>query len=130
MKIDIQDMFDVLSEMLKRERAKKQMTLGKLIKTLEGFDPNSPVIGLYSPHSYRGYYSDLAFEELVGGSRPAWELLEECKSILGKTFEGYKGGEFVMDENTPVWIAYYGSTGEKLISIHEDGTCQAVSDDY
>jgi hypothetical protein len=65
------------------------------------------VTELREPHSYRGYYSDLAFE---GGTSQieAHELLASCKSAMGKVFTGYKGGDFMMGELTPLWVASYG----------------------
>lgn len=44
------------------ERSETQMTLGGMISALEAMPDNTKVTGLDSPHSYRGYYSDLAFE--------------------------------------------------------------------
>lgn len=89
------------------------MTLQKLIQLLEAA-PQGKIVpkGFTSPHSWRGVYAELAFEpaENVKVS----EMLADAKSALGKTFEGYKGGDFTMDENTEVHIADYGS-GEDLI---------------
>lgn len=89
------------------------MTLGDLIKALEKADPERVVpFGFSGPHSYRGIYADLAFE-------PAFDvtiahMLQAARSALGKTFTGYKGGEFLMDEDTDCWIAEYGHTGEYI----------------
>lgn len=35
------------------------------------------------------------------------DMLKECK---GKTFTGYKGGDYLMGKNTPIWVASYGSS--------------------
>lgn len=40
---------------------------------------DAEVANLNSAHSYRGYYSDLAFEQ-GEGTRPAADLLAECKA--------------------------------------------------
>ena len=83
---------------------------------------------LNSAHSYRGYYCDLAFE-LNDGMRLATELLTECKAAMGKTFGGYKGGDFVMDAQTPVWVVSYGCCGQKLITLHANGEMETAEDD-
>lgn len=90
------------------------MTLGELIEALERVQDKTQVVklGFGEPHSYRGYYDQLAFEPKEGVT--VGEMLKDAKASLGKTFSGYKGGDFQMDESTEVWIAHYGSTGESL----------------
>src|SRR3990167_10281820 len=90
------------------------MTLGELIKRLE-MEPPKKVIrsGFGSPHSYRGFYEDLAFVPMQEGISVE-VILKMAKDALGKTFQGYKGGDFKMDENTDVWLAEYGGLGEAL----------------
>lgn len=92
------------------------MQLGLLIKFLEKCDPNIVVpMGFSNPHSYRGYYQDLAFEPTENVTVKG--MLESAKSALGTTYTGYKGGEYLMDENCEVWLAQYGMTGEGLGEI-------------
>lgn len=110
-----------------RERVMR-WAVGKMIAALEKMPSDSEVINLIRPHSYRGYYCDLAFE-LGEGKRPAWGLLAECKSAIGKVFEGYKGGNYIMKESTPVWIAEYGCSGVKLIALYEGGEYETEDDD-
>lgn len=124
----LQAMLDGMFAQLQRERAETQMTLGKLIDALEEMPEGSEVANLNSAHSYRGYYSDLAFEQ-GEGTRPAADLLAECKSAMGKVFCGYKGGDFVMGALTPVWVAYYGSCGPKLMALHVGGEVETSEDD-
>jgi hypothetical protein len=89
------------------------MNLGELIKALEAADPNTVApIGLGRAHSYRGYYEDLAFEPKVNVS--VTEMLDEARGAMGRTFSGYKGGEYVMKEWTDVWLAPYGGEGEGI----------------
>ena len=91
----------------------RQLTLGEVIKTLEQYDPSCIVEkGFTYPHSYRGYYSELAFE--LEENTTVGKMLEACKSTMNRTFEGYKGGEFGYNEDTLCWIADYGRTGETL----------------
>ena len=104
----------------KKKRAEGQMTLGKLIEALEGLNPERKVVGLGQLDSYRGYYEDLAFgpDETP---RTVGDLLAECKKAMGRYFTGYKGGEFLMGEDTPLWVSAYGdASGLKLMRLHTE----------
>lgn len=112
---------DGLAEASRLQRSEIQVTLGELIDHLRTLGERSTVSfstggGPTKPHSYRGYYSDLAFEP-SGENVQAAKLLEDCVSILGSYFEGYKGGMFLMDEDTPVWCATYGDTGRPVVYL-------------
>jgi len=113
---------------LQKERSATQMTLGDLIKFLESADSPKEIKGLGDLDSYRGYYSDLAFEPAVE-TKTATELLEQCKSAMGKIFQGYKGGDYVMGETTPLWLANYGSCGPRIVSIGDDGVIRTAQED-
>lgn len=119
--MDIQALLNSMSAQWKQERAGTQMTLGKLIDSLKSLPAGAEVQNLMNPHSYRGYYSDLSFER-NSGTRLASELLADCENAVGKCFCGYKGGDYVMDEETPVWIADQGCCGLKIISLLANGT--------
>lgn len=112
-----------MSEQRAIERSRTQMTLGKMIEDLEKLPPDAEVVNLHDPHSYRGYYRDLAFE-LGVGTRPASALLEDCRKSLGQFYDGYKGGEFLMHVRTPVWVARWGHCGERLMGISPFVTSQ------
>lgn len=115
----MQDLIDTLSRGWRAERSLSQMTLGKLIAILSGLPKETKIDKICSPHSYRGYYSDLSFEK-GEGDQTVGELLSILQSeCLGKEFTGYKGGEFFMDEHTPLWIANYGCTGDKIMELKE-----------
>lgn len=126
--MNIQDLIDGMSAQWHRDRAETQMTLGNLIAALEAMPEGTEVANLNSAHSYRGYYSDLAFEH-NDGTRPAADLLAECKAAMGQVFCGYKGGDYVMDAMTPVWLASYGCCGQKLMALHAGGEVEAAEDD-
>lgn len=126
---DLQALLDGLRARLQRERAKTQMTLGKLIETLEAMPEGAQVANLRNPHSYRGYYEDLALEPSEG-LRPAEELLAECRAAMGKAFHGYKGGEYVMGERTPVWVSGYRDvSGLRLMALHPGGGVEAQEEE-
>ena len=89
------------------------MVLKDLIEWLEGCDAGIVLPhGFHRPHSYRGFYDELAFvpaENVTIGS-----MLECAREALGKTYTGYKGGCYKMGEYTNVWLAEWGSTGEPI----------------
>ena len=128
--MDIQAFLDGMSSRWQKERAESQMTLGKMIDALAAMPPDAKVSALSGAHSYRGYYSDLAFEPgNPGQTRKASELLADCRSAMGEVFEGYKGGEYQMGRNTPVWVSHYGDTGLKLMGFNPDGTLATAEDE-
>lgn len=91
-------------------------SLGDFIEDLQKFKPDTLVSNICNPHSYRGDYYQLAFEPKEG-KRKVSELLEECLDILGTELRGYKGGEFEMNVDVEVYIAYYGCCGERITNI-------------
>lgn len=106
----MQGLVDSIGEEHRKERASTQMTLGGLIEKLKSLPDDAIVYGFGSPDSYRGYYSDLAFDS-DGSRQSAYSLLVLCQlECMGHIFEGYKGGDYLMGENTPIWIASYGTT--------------------
>jgi hypothetical protein len=88
--------------------------LGQLIEALRAADQSliAP-FGFAEPMSYRGYYEDLAFQPAKNVSVAS--MLAHAESALGATFEGYKGGDFVMHEWTTCWIAGYSESGGDAI---------------
>lgn len=83
--------------------------------------------------SYRGIYAHLAIESAAGyrDDLPAhivergWRqngtavlLASAAHAAVGTVFEGYKGGEYTMTRDTPVWVAEEGSsTGWALLAV-------------
>lgn len=117
----IQAMVDGWSKAWQKERSKTQLTLGGLIALLRVLEPERKVAGLGNLDSYRGYYSDLAFEP-CGGQTTVAALLQECLDAMGKEFTGYKGGEYLMGESTPLWVSEYGTaSGERLMDLDASG---------
>lgn len=83
-------------------------------------------------HSWRGSYEELAICFDLGGyakrgpEQPRMnhkEFLTMLKDAIGKTFEGWKGGDFEMDRDTPVWVAgHHGDNCNTVITkITEEG---------
>jgi hypothetical protein len=124
---NVQTYIDGLSAQWQKERADTQMTLGKLIDRLAAMPPDAQVCKLSCPHSYRGYYTDLAFEPTTDHMTVA-DALVTCRAAMGEVLIGYKGGEFQMGRNTPVWIAEYGHCGKTFLAIRDDGTLELAED--
>jgi len=87
--------------------------LRQLIAALEQHDPNRVVKrGFDNPHSYRGFYDQLAFEPAEGVT--VGSMLACARGAVDRVFQGYKGGIYVMREHTDVWLANRGELGEPL----------------
>ena len=89
----------------------KQLTLMELNDLLEEAVKTFPegyVVknGFGEPGSYRGYYEQIAFEPEQNVLLE--KMLEEVMTSIGYSFEGYKGGTFLMGHATPVNISNWG----------------------
>ena len=118
----IQMLIDGMNAQASAERANDPngLTLGRWITLLESLPPHAPVAGLGEPMSYRGYYSDLALDVVADRRVDAAVLLAEARAAMGAVFEGYKGGDFPMHANSPVWVSGYGDTsGWRLAGLQE-----------
>lgn len=125
--MDIQALMDAISDGARTARKDYHVKLDDMagwIMALE--DKAIPVVLDYdrtksigSLGSYRGYYADLAFNP-SDTIETADKVLVRLKLAHGSTFEGYKGGDFLMEGDTPLWVAHYGSTGRAVIDMHLD----------
>ena len=91
------------------------MDLGELIKALEAEPDQGKVLplGLGHPDSYRGFYEQLEFNPVADVT--VGQVLADARSAVAATFQGWKGGEYVMGESTPCWLAYRGTgCGEEI----------------
>jgi hypothetical protein len=92
------------------------MVLKELIETLDKAAENDPdrvvPLGFGNPHSYRGFYEDLAFEPVRNTT--VRQMRDWAHEALGSTYAGWKGGEFTMGQYTNVWLAEQGRCGETI----------------
>lgn len=106
----------------------RQMTVRELISALSrknpdlsvtfGFDSCSPT----GFGSYRGYYEDLAITFDRFASCTVKQLLEMLEEAIGNTVEGYKGGTYLISDDTVVWAANYGTApGMAIVDVVEAG---------
>lgn len=122
--VDMQTLFDAVSEANRQGRSRYHLTLGAAIEKLNAMDGSIRVVcsdnqdeAPGAAMSYRGYYSDLAFAPSLDTVTAAG-FLAECANALGKTMEGYKGGDFLMGEDTPLWVSAYGvASGRAVMDI-------------
>jgi hypothetical protein len=99
----------------------QQMTVGDLIDELKRSPPeNSLVFDFcrYAPMgwgSYRGYYEDMALIPRKE-DRTVKDFLAEMKEAIGKKMTGYKGGDYVVQRATPVWVSEHGNADGTYVS--------------
>ena len=110
------ELISALQSVNDESRKEYHVTLGEMVDFLDRLNKdglishNDSYLIVDELNSYRGYYSDLAF--YVRKATPDEEpttvgtLLKDLKWTIGSTFQGYKGGEFPMTKNTPLWIEY------------------------
>jgi hypothetical protein len=97
-------------------------------------DSGTVPIVLYpgEPHSYRGYYEDITF---VPSTTPITvaDFIAALEDVIGKEFVGWKGGDYIMNENTSVWAAEEGSGGNMITGTELRGDTVillTMEDDY
>lgn len=129
--MDIKDVLHNAVSVQRTEALKtsSQLLLGELILKVEAvkdkglkvfFDfSNAHPAGL---RSWRGSYEELAIEYEVDGNPLTVEIfLQQLKDAVGSVFQGYKGGDFRMGKNTPVWAANYGDSGNAgVVDVAEE----------
>lgn len=112
-------------------KLKETLTLGQLITALEKQPPQNNVrfdfCGFVPTtlDSWRGRYQDLAVGFDANTSKTVEQFLAECKEAIGKQFIGYKGGEYIMRESTPVYVELYG-----MYHSPTTGITKVVGDEY
>lgn len=132
--MDMQNLVDAMNHMGKVTRADYHLTLGKAIDAFEKYPKDAPVVfdvggSPDDPHSYRGYYSDLAFEPTdpqVDEHKTVTEFLSELTESLNETFNGYKGGDFIMDKDTPLWMANWGECGRAIMGHYQEDSGRVI----
>jgi len=133
--MDIQKEFDNAKIIARQERLNRtnQLTLGELILKLEPItEKQEEIIKKYKHeativydfeylfptnlNSWRGSYEELALNfQSEGEELTVTKFLKLLKNTIGKTFYGYKGGDFIMNRHTPLWVANYGHSGSTAI---------------
>lgn len=105
----------------------KQMTLGELIDKLDEFPLQKLIsfvkteycVETYYPcgtSSYRGYCDEIAVK-YSSSAIDVGTFQRLLRQALYKTFSGYKGGEYKMTLDTPVWAAKDSSNCSNLAIV-------------
>lgn len=93
------------------------MTLIEIVERLKKEDPNRAVpLGWDEAMSWRGDYYQLAVNPAKSVTVGA--MIKVLEDAVGETFEGYKGGEFVMGKYTDVYLDQYGRSDGNRISYY------------
>lgn len=97
------------------------ISLGALIDALNEYAPDKQVYFDFcgvrpgAVASYRGYYDHLAISP-SDKPRTVRDLVDELAACVGKVFEGYKGGDFRMTRDTPMWVSPYGESHSTAVT--------------
>lgn len=92
------------------------MNIQELIKTLKQFHKEQSFAeGFSNPHSYRGDYYELGVEPTEDVT--VEDMILFLEGALGKTYRGYKGGDFTMHHGTDVYLAYEGCCGSIITGV-------------
>ena len=113
--------------MSETQNGAQPITLGALIEALRACTPTKTVVFDFCGHrpgsldSYRGYYDHLAFDPNGNETETVEQLLARLDEANGEVYEGYKGGDFLMGDDTPMWVAEYGTSGNTCVTGVFDG---------
>ena len=140
MSVDYQSIFSGLADAAKAKALEDQpiITLGELIAKLEQQDQSASLAvqfrgmlcALDDISSYRGYYSDLCLEPGDDRFGTVATALADLRESVGRTFTGYKGGEYKMTNRTIVWVDYYGAcsgVGVTGVQVNSEGVVVITS---
>jgi len=129
---------DVMKELRRIQRLsaieKGVMTLGEIIDALESVDQycnNGDIkevtydFGYFVPtdlDSWRGSYENLALGYNNDEAPLLTDLIERCKRADGATYMGWKGGDYLMTMDTPVYVSNPGEACDTgIIGVHDAG---------
>jgi len=128
------------SDITRYPQSDRHKTLNDLVNALLQVNPDSPLTFRYfgTPSlrfvSYRGYYQDLAVTSGETDVVTVNEFIFALHKAVGKTYVGWKGGDFVADFDSPIWVVYDASNvGEFVteVTVESDGSIiiESESDD-
>lgn len=97
----------------------KTLTLGEIIDKLEALPPTLSIRFNFCDFlpttfdSWRYNFSELALGYKQGNllESTVSKLLDLAKEAVDTSFQGYKGGDYIMTAQTSVWVANYGLSG-------------------
>lgn len=133
----------VEQDRIRRFKDNEQLSLGELIDKLKDcIDINKDNKKVVFDFEYafptglniwRGSYSELSINYSFNGYDNDYhyndkepleinEFIKLCQESIGKVYHGWKGGEYTMTEDTPLWVANSGNSGNTaVIDIFDNG---------
>lgn len=81
--------------------------------------PNEDMVPVRGLISWRGVYAQASVDWVAGGDAAVFVdvLLGQVAAALdGVPLQGYKGGDYVMDGETPVWADPYGMYNGRIVT--------------
>lgn len=119
--LTIEELISEIKEKVPSARTVEAVYLFDEPETIDDFQEMRRPIGWAGEvMSYRGYYDELAID-IESEPRTSCEIVGDLQDAIGKTFTGYKGGEYEMCKHTPVWVSRYGQCDQyAVIGVQED----------
>lgn len=120
------DLGTILQNAMASHRAEQmktspQLTIGELILMLESQDKKMKIVFDFEINgrvqvpcdlmSWRGSYCELGMDYGDRGYKNVGVFRKSLKDAIGKSYEGYKGGLFMMGKTTPIWVAHHSDCG-------------------
>lgn len=123
----MQDWVNAMNENMKIQSG-LEYNLGKLIDDLEPYKDEWLEMEFEDGtvpqefDSWRGSYCELMLTYTDKGSMNSYDFYRKAFNTNGSMFEGYKGGDFIMDLSCPIHKDFYGgASGDKVIGIEKRG---------
>lgn len=106
-------------------------TIGMLVSQLQAFYDEDPDCGIHlefawkdsdevfypgSIFSWRGVYHFASVEPDTYYTSLS-DFLMRLRGVIGMKLQGYKGGDFVMTENTPLYVDHYGNSSSPPVYV-------------
>lgn len=125
-----------------------QLSLGALIEKLEAVVDKTQEVRFDFEYafptrlsSWRGSYAELALGYDLAGYNAQTdkkakeptvkELIKHLKHAIGSSYTGWKGGDFLMGNSTPLWVANDGNVGSTaIVDVFNDGYMVYLITDY
>ena len=130
MSLDIKDFIEIQKKQWAKESNNKgAMSAEEIISKLEEFKDSNKLVFIemnseiftsdFAADSWRGSYNLPAIEYYSGDSGCSIEIaIENLQEIDGMEVSGYKGGDYTLNKEDPLFIANYG----------ESNNCTAIVD--
>lgn len=123
----IRHTFDALValEEARRKRESTQLTVGSLLEFLRTAEPTANIVfdrnsgSPTDPHSYHGYFEDLAFDYDTNKIITVDDMIHLLESCIGQLFQQFQKdqGHYQMCTETPLWLSHSGCHGWKIVGV-------------